>query len=75
MTDEERVMLLELHNAFLKKPLGAGEKDKPLLEDVREIVQAYKRFGWLFKTILWATPIISGVAVFGREVIQSLWHN
>jgi len=76
MTDGERVMLKEAHDgivelrdALLGIPPGSPEGTKPLLAELRVVVQAYKRASWVTRAMVWALPT---AALVGASV-QSIW--
>lgn len=68
MTDKERQMLEDLHEALLGVPAGSGTDAKPLLEDIRVVVMAYKRASWATRALIWMLPAIAGIGVAFQTV-------
>ena len=68
MTDDERKMLAELHNALLKVPAGSLSDDRPLLEEIRVVVRAYKRASWATRWLFWGVPTIAGIGIAGQTI-------
>ena len=63
MTDEERQMLKDIHEALLSVPPGSPKDVKPLLEDVRMVVRTYHRASWATRAVLWLIPLAAGIGV------------
>ena len=63
MTNAERKMLYEIHDALLGVPHGPLKDEKPLLEDIRHIVRAYNRFSWLGRSLIWFLPMAAGIGI------------
>ena len=63
MTEEEQSMLRELHHALLGVPPGSPSDAKPLLEEIRIVVTAYKRATWATRALIWLLPAIAGVGI------------
>jgi len=61
MTDEERAMLREIHAALFDRPPGARNDERPLLEDLRTVVQAYKRASWVTRMVIWMLPTLAAI--------------
>jgi len=61
MTNEERQKLDDIHSALFKKPAGAGPNDRALIEDIRVVVQAYKRASWVTRVTVWILPTIAAI--------------
>lgn len=68
MDDQERRLLRELHDAFLKVPEGSPSGARPLLADIRVVVQAYQRASWVARALIWLLPAIAGVGVAVEKI-------
>ena len=55
----------ELYEALLELPPGSLETDRPLLQDIRKVVQAYKRMSWAARATIW---VLSFIGVVGGAV-------
>lgn len=62
MTDEERKSLKDIHDALLSVPVGSSSDAKPLIEEIRVIVKAYNRSGWIVRSLLYLILTGAGVA-------------
>ncbi|WP_299830649.1 hypothetical protein [uncultured Roseobacter sp.] len=70
MTHEESQMVRDLHDALLRVPPGSPSDDRPLLEEIRLVVRAYRRGSWIAKVVVWGAPVIVS-AVIGWEKIYN----
>ena len=61
MTDDERQMLIDLHNAFMKSP--AGSDDPPLIVEIHKVVKAWQRASWGGRVLFWLLPAAAGVGI------------
>ena len=58
--EETNDMVRQMHHAFFEVPIGSSER--PLIEDLREVVKTYKRLNWLSKAALY---IAAGIGALG----------
>ena len=63
VTEVERKMLKDIHDALLSVPPGSPSDARPLLEDIRTVVRAYQRASWATRAIVWLLPAIAGIGV------------
>lgn len=63
MDENERKMLTELHDALLGIPAGSAKDARPLLEEIRVVVSAYKRASWATRAVIWLLPALAGLGV------------
>lgn len=68
MTDEELRMLRDLHSALLEVPAGSGPDVKPLIEDLRIVVNAYKRASWATRAFVWFLPTVAALGVSAKTI-------
>lgn len=56
-------MLHQLHQAFFGVPPGSPQDARPLVEDIRSLVTAYKRGSWFARFVVWAITGTAGVGI------------
>jgi hypothetical protein len=71
MTEEEKVMLREIYAAFFEPPIGSGADGKALIEEIRIIIAAYKRANWLSRMIFVGIPLLSGMVIAIRHLLDT----
>lgn len=69
MTDEEREMLAEIHEALFTVPVGSPDDERPLIHDIRTIVRAYSRARWSTRMIVWLLPTIAALGVAVKTIV------
>jgi len=70
MTDDERKMLHEMHAALLQVPTGAPTGTKPLLQEIHSLVIAYKRAGWVTRSLIWFV-LTAAAFLAGADALMS----
>lgn len=61
MTPDEQKKLDDIHRALFTVPPGASDKEKPLIQSIRDVVQAYNRASWAARALIWAILTIGSV--------------
>lgn len=77
MTEAERKMLREAHDgimelraALLEKAPGSPSDEKPLLEDIRIVIRAYKRASWATRAVIWALPTAALIGASLKSLVS-----
>jgi hypothetical protein len=73
MTDEERQMLRQIHEALFSVPAGSAKDAKPLIESLRIMVRAYERGSWAVRALIWLLLTIAGVGTAIHQ-IKEWWQ-
>lgn len=70
MTDEERKMLHDLHDAFMKPPLAGGD---PLIKRISGVVVVAERSSWATK---WGIRIFIGLGTIAAATasLRGYWR-
>lgn len=71
MTPEQEKKLKDIHDALFQPP--AGSDDAPLIKDLRDVVQAYKRASWATRALIWAVPTLALLGASARSIAD--WFN
>lgn len=75
MTDEQARMLEDLHTALMSVPPGSGPDAQPLIQEVRTVVNAYKRGSWAVRALIWLLPALAGVGIAIEKIAKWLGHG
>lgn len=67
MTPEQEQKLNDIHAALFEAPKGS--KDDPLIKDLRDVVQAYKRASWATRALIWAVPTLAMLGASARSIL------
>lgn len=65
VTDEERKMLKDLHDAFFKAPHG---KQEALIVKVARMADAYEKGHFLARIVLFGLPMVAAVLVAAEQI-------
>lgn len=68
MDEDYKKKIDDLHMALLEVPPGSSNSAKPLIEDIRVVVLAYKRGSWATRALVWLLPAIAGVGVAFEKI-------
>lgn len=70
VTDEEHRMIMEMHQAFMRLPPGAGKNDKPLIEEIRAVVKTHQRASWATRAFIWAIPTLALLGASLQSILK-----
>ncbi|MFQ6554111.1 hypothetical protein AAD018_017345 [Aestuariibius insulae] len=77
MTDEEREMLVEVHEQMgvlmrdlYGVPEGSPDDVRPLIYEMRTVVRAFQRASWVTRLLIWLLPTLAGLGVAIREITR-----
>jgi hypothetical protein len=70
LTQSEKQMLQDLHDAFLSVPVGSPKGAKPLLEKIRSVVATYERASWLTRATVYLLPTLAGLGLAVQAIVS-----
>lgn len=69
LTDEERKMLIDLHRALMEVPPGAAKDARPLIADMRAVIDAHRRASWATRAFVWVIPTAAGLGLAVERIL------